>query len=310
MTPSLRIAFLVGALLPLVASAEESAAAAVDERRESLLVSTFFEKQWELAPEYKRGTFTVRTYAPNFFLPVHYTTRVNDVPSSPTREARPADTGYKHVGAKLQISLRTKALEDFLLPQADVWLGYTQRSIWQLWDTEDSSPFRSTDYQPEVIYVAPIPESWGRLPGGWRWRMAQLGVAHQSNGQGKPLSRSWNRIWTGVGFDGGEIGLILRYNQRLPESDDDNPDLVRHIGATELVVAWLPGRATASVTFRTPFDSISRGSLQAEWSYPVDYDKPAGLRVYVQLFSGYGETLLDYNHRQTSIGAGLTLFQF
>jgi phospholipase A1 len=38
--------------------------------------------------------------------------------------------------------------------------------------------------------------------------------------------------------------------------------------------------------------------------------QPAGLRWFVQVFTGYGETLLDYNHRQTSIGAGVTLFQF
>lgn len=39
-------------------------------------------------------------------------------------------------------------------------------------------------------------------------------------------------------------------------------------------------------------------------------DQPSGLRWYAQLFHGYGETLLDYNHRQSSLGLGLTLFQF
>jgi phospholipase A1/A2 len=42
----------------------------------------------------------------------------------------------------------------------------------------------------------------------------------------------------------------------------------------------------------------------------VDSDEPAGLRWYVQVFSGYGETLLDYNHRQTTLSLGLSLFQF
>ncbi|MBC7662968.1 MAG: phospholipase A, partial [Caulobacter sp.] len=45
------------------------------------------------------------------------------------------------------------------------------------------------------------------------------------------------------------------------------------------------------------------------WSHPVFQAKPVGLRYYVQLFSGYGETMLDYNHFQSSVGLGFTLFQ-
>ena len=72
----------------------------------------------------------------------------------------------------------------------------------------------------------------------------------------------------------------------------------------------LPGLATASLTWRSNLKSLNQGSLQLDWTFPVDRDQPEGLRWYVQLFSGYGETLLDYNHRQTSLGLGLTLFQF
>jgi phospholipase A1 len=277
-----------------------------------LLVSTLFNKTWELSPATKRGTFTVRTYLPNYVLPLHYTTSVNATPSSPTHPAGEAQINYKPIDAKFQISLRAKVAEDLLLPNADLWFAYTQRSLWQVWNPQESSPFRSTDYQPEAIYVVPVPEKFGQLSGGWHWRMAQLGLAHQSNGQSDPLSRSWNRVYGAVAFDHGEFGLTVRLNQRLHESaaHDDNPDLVHYIGNTEITAAWLPGLATTTMTWRTNPGSWQHGSLQMDWTYPVNKAQPAGLRWYAQLFTGYGETLLDYNHYQTSFGLGLTLFQF
>jgi phospholipase A1 len=279
---------------------------------EGLLVSTLFNKTWELTPATKRGTFVVRTYLPNFVLPLHYTTSINETPGSPTHPAGEAQIHYKPIDAKFQISLRAKVAEGLFLPNADLWFAYTQRSLWQVWNPQESSPFRSTDYQPEAIYVVPVPEKLGKLPGGWQWRMAQLGLAHQSNGQSDPLSRSWNRVYGAVAFDHGEFGLTLRLNQRLHEqaATDDNPDLVHYIGNTEITASWLPGLATSTLTWRTNPGSWQRGSLQLDWTYPVDRTRPSGLRWYAQLFTGYGETLIDYNHRQTTAGLGLTLFQF
>ncbi|MDR3412123.1 MAG: phospholipase A [Formivibrio sp.] len=274
--------------------------------------SSALTKFWELTPADKRGTFIVRTHLPNFVLPVHYTSSINHSPSSPTQPPDSRGNHYRPIEAKLQISLRTKVVENFLLPNADLWFAYTQQSLWQVWNSQDSAPFRSTDYQPEAIYVIPVSKQLGTLPGGWHWRMAQLGLAHQSNGQSDPLSRSWNRVYAGVAFDRGEFGLEVKANRRLnvESGQDDNPDLVHYIGNTEVKASWLPGRSTASVTWKTGLNSWGRGSLQLDWTHPIDSAKPEGLRWYVQLFTGYGETLLDYNHRQTTAGVGLTLFQF
>jgi phospholipase A1 len=272
--------------------------------------ATAFDTFWELSPEHKRGTFSVRTHLPNFVLPFHYTSSLNPAPSSPTRAAVPQSPNNKPVDVKLQISLRAKMIEGLLLPNADLWFAYTGRSLWQLWNQKDSSPFRSTDYQPEAIYVVPVPDPVGTLPAGWRWRMVQLGLVHQSNGQTEPLSRSWNRVYLTGGFNRGEFGLTMRAEHRLGDSNDDNPDISRYVGNGEVVAAWLPGLATALLTWRFDARNLSRGSLQFDWTYPVSRSQPAGLRWYVQLFSGYGETLLDYNHHQTSFGLGLSLFQF
>jgi len=266
---------------------------------------------WELRPEDKQGTFIVRTYQPNVLMPAHWTNNINRNPTSPTHpESGQLFSQYQNTEAELQVSLRAKALEDFLLPNADLWFAYSQKSIWQLWNSADSSPFRSSDYQPEAMYIVPVPEGLGTLPADWHWRMASLGMAHQSNGQADPLSRSWNRITLGTSFDHGDWGLQIHWHHRLPESGvDDNPDLLHYIGNTEFGATWLPGLSTVQFTWRTTPGSWSRGSQELVWTRPVFPSRSQGLRWYVQIFNGYGETLLDYNHSQTSIGVGFTLFQ-
>ncbi|TFY98570.1 phospholipase A [Ramlibacter rhizophilus] len=274
--------------------------------------SAVVQNTWELAPSAKRGTFSLRTYRPNYALVADYTSDINENPSSPTRTAQPV-TGrdLKAVEAKFQVSLRAKVVEGLVFPNADLWFGYTQRSLWQVWNPSQSSPFRSTDYEPEAIYVLPVGERAARWPGGVRWEMVQLGVSHQSNGQSEPFSRSWNRVWASTTFTRGDFALSTTFHRRLHEdlADDDNPDLTRFIGNTELRGTWFPGVAATTLTWRTHNKTLDKGSLQLDWSYPIDRTKPQGLRWFVQVFSGYGETLLDYNHRQNRVGFGLTLFR-
>lgn len=273
--------------------------------------ASFLSRYWELDAEDKRGTFNYTGYRPNIFLPLHQMKEVNRQPSSPTRGVADNLPKYKHGEAKIQLSLRSKVLEDVLLPGADLWVGYTQQSMWQLWNPGESAPFRNTDYQPEAMYVIPTPASVQRLPLGWSWRMTQLGVVHQSNGQPDPLSRSWNRVYGVVGFEREDWVLSLRLEHRLEkdaDERDDNPDIVDYMGRGEVQLSWTPGRATSSLTWRPA--SSGRGSLQLDWTYPVYNDRPDGLRWYVQAFHGFGETLLDYNFRHTSLGLGLTIFKF
>ncbi|MGN6525173.1 MAG: phospholipase A [Burkholderiaceae bacterium] len=262
---------------------------------------------WELDPGDGRDTFVVRTYQPNF-LTAHISSNVNRTPHSPSHSQGGGFPGYRDAGAEVQVSLRAKVLRDFV-GHGNLWLAYTQQSLWQVLDGDDSRPFRASDYRPEADYVLPIPERLGAF-GGWRWRLAQVGIAHESNGLSDPLSRSWNYADLGTAVTHDDYALQARHFWRLPESGvNDNVDLASYIGSTELEIDWFPGASTHQLTVRTSFESWHRGSVKYAWTHPVFAAKPDGLRWYMQFFSGYGETLLDYNHRQNSVAIGFTLFQ-
>jgi len=49
----------------------------------------------------------------------------------------------------------------------------------------------------------------------------------------------------------------------------------------------------------------SRGFVQLDWATPV-LSSLGALKLHAQLTSGYGETLIDYNHEQTTIGVGVS----
>jgi phospholipase A1 len=272
------------------------------------IIGTF----WELKPEKKRGTFELRTYEPNFILVAHHTSNINKQPTSPTRGPSVPIASYKPNEVKLQISLRTKIVEDFLLPNADVWVAFQQTSLWQMWNPRDSAPFRSTDYNPDIFYVVPVTKEFDFLPGDARIRYAKVGFAHESNGNREPDSRSWNYLHFGGAAQFRDFIWESTFKQRINEvgDDDDNPDLVRYRGSFENRVAWINGTHTYSLTRISRDLSIHRGSWQFDFTMPFHSGKPDGLRFYVQLFSGYGETLLDYNHRQNRIGLGFLLLKF
>jgi phospholipase A1 len=51
--------------------------------------------------------------------------------------------------------------------------------------------------------------------------------------------------------------------------------------------------------------SASHGFVQLDWATPL-LDSLGAARLHVQLSSGYGETLIDYNHKQTTVGIGVS----
>jgi len=258
---------------------------------------SYLSQMWELDESKPRGQYVLMAHRSNYLLPFTY----NDHPNvDPIRH----ETGQNVLEseATFQISQKIKLWQDVLGRNMDLWMGYTQRSFWQVYNTADSSPFRETNYEPEVLlnFRTDFPIS------GMRARTITLGLNHQSNGRSEPLSRSWNRIVGNVGFERGDFTLLLQSWYRIPESaeEDDNPDIEDYMGYGEIwgYYLWKKHRFGMMLRNNLRFDD-NRGALQLEWSFPL-VRRVSG---YVQFFTGYGESLLDYNHSTNRIGIGFIL---
>lgn len=269
---------------------------------------------WELEQGSSCGTLRFRGYRPISVSVVGANT-VNDQPSSPAPGHAATPVNYRRTEMRLQLSVRTKLAQGLLTQDSaqrldSLWFGYTQQSYWQLFSGNISRPFRNTDHEPEVVYVYPTD---AQLPWGWRWRYSGVGLVHQSNGQSLPLSRSWNRIYLMTGVElNDRWSVSARLWRRLAENaaDDDNPGISNYVGRAELQATWNPDQVnTVSTTLRNSFGSAWRGSARLEWLHTLG-GRQSNLRLHTQLFSGYGDSLVDYNRKRTVLSLGVSLVDF
>jgi phospholipase A1 len=259
--------------------------------------------RWELDPGTQQGLFSIRPHKQSYLLAARYTTDVNNQPSSPTQGTVPQSLGYINTEVKFQFSFKLKAVE--VKDRFDLWLGYTQLSFFQMYNKSISAPFRENNYEPEIMGVFHTNYSLFGLKG----RFINLGLVHQSNGRQDPLSRSWNRIYAQFGFERGGFGLMVRPWYRIREdwTSDNNPDITNYMGVGDIVATYAIGGHFFSLVLRSNLNFWNfHGAAQVDWSFPL-YRQ---LKGYVQAFTGYGESLIDYNHYQTTVGAGFLLFNW
>jgi phospholipase A1 len=262
---------------------------------------SFLWRSWDLERGINRGTFQLLPYRTTYFLPVRYSDNANKLPHSPAPD-HTATTALpiESTEGKFQISFKTKVWENIIGRNSNLWFSYTQQSYWQMYNSSLSSPFRETDYETEAMIVLRT----NRDILGLRWRMLNLGFIHQSNGWDIPYSRSWNRLYAQFGFERDGYSLLVRPWLRLLKNvgKDDNPDIDKYLGNGDVRVEYRNNGQLYAVLARYSFPG-HHGALQFDGEFPIS----GPLKGYLQLFSGYGESLIDYNHRQNVIGIGLLL---
>lgn len=86
-------------------------------------------------------------------------------------------------------------------------------------------------------------------------------------------------------------------------SDIHNPQIARFLGYENLLLSyeWHCIEWTAQV--QNIESGLKRGFFMTTLSFPIW----ANVSLYGQFFTGYGQSLIEYNHRTTSYGIGITL---
>ena len=174
--------------------------------------------------------------------------------------------------------------------------AYAQNSWWQI--TQDSAPFRESNYRPELYVSAPLPFA----------DELKIGAMHESNGKGGEESRSWNRLyaqstWSADGFS---ITPRAWYAFWL---DRTNKDIADYMGYGDLRASYTFGKQRLSALWRNNlhFDGSNRGAIELNYSFPIFN---SGFYGYLRYFNGYGESLADYKRSVNKIGIGLSFVEF
>ncbi len=174
--------------------------------------------------------------------------------------------------------------------------AYAQNSWWQI--TQDSAPFRESNYRPELYVSAPVPFA----------DELKIGAMHESNGKGGEESRSWNRLYAQSMWSAGGFSITPRawYAFWL---DRTNEDIADYMGYGDLRASYTFGKQRLSALWRNNlhFDGSNRGAIELNYSFPIFN---SGFYGYLRYFNGYGESLADYRRSVNKIGIGLSFVEF
>ncbi len=256
----------------------------------------------ESMQKWLEGNFALQTYKVNYILPYGQADKKYDsgVPN----------INYNDKEAELQVSLKLRVARNLFGLQEKYYVSYTHQAFWQIYT--ESSPFRESMYNPEAFVVFPISDNESIF----QLRSVKFAVAHRSNGQpdtsevifvnGQVLgnkSRSVNYVYTQFRLQHKTLITDLMFWLPFRRSNNlsDNPDLMDYTGYTSLKFTYFYNEHMFTLMGRGNFET-GKGAVEATYSYPLIND----INIYAKVFSGYMESLIDYNNNITKCSIGFS----
>jgi len=230
------------------------------------------------------SSFDIYPYKDNYFLPFTYDFK--------KREKR------EQTEAKFQISFKKPLSYDFFSLNETLNLAYTQTSFWQIY--KDSSPFRESNYKPEIYALFPY-----KNLDHTSLKAYKLALMHESNGRAGDKSRSWNKLYLEGFFQVDSLFIKPQIWYRIPDKEDDNPDLYKYYGYGEINIDYIYKQNIFKLKLRNnlKLNKNNKGLVQLNYSFAFRKNAFA----YVQLSSGYGESLIDYDKEINRLSFGISL---
>ncbi len=239
--------------------------------------------------QYAESLYSIKAYHANYFLPASYRFEGEYPPT------------YEHDSKNLEMEFQFSIRYDFyanLLGLSEVYtFAYTQKSFWQLY--APSAFFRETNYNPAMFVTIPV----GHIHKFDYLKAVRFSFEHQSNGRGGEQERSWNSI---IGTFYVQTGFLFTELKIWTDSLDSlkyNKDLMQYLGYGQVQFILPYKEHLIKLLFRNSFSKYR--ATEINYSYPVTNDK--NLFLYIKGFSGYGESLIDYNHKINKIGIGFSI---
>lgn len=251
-------------------------------------VEARFLKEQQIKPD----LFGIAFYKPTYAMPYYYTgSPYNSVYQGYTPNNEKLNRGE----VKYQLSLKVPVWQRMFSSCSSLYFAYTQLSYWQAYNNR--AFFRENDYEPEFFVASQLNYP---LFKSWNVNFLNVGASHQSNGEGNALQRGWNRVYLEAIFSNNNWMVsikpwyIVSYNSK-------NEDIGSYLGNGRVLVAYKWYRQTFALQAYNFIENSKRTSGELTWSFPlIPY-----VKGYVQFFSGYGQSLIEYNHRTNSGGIGI-----
>lgn len=256
--------------------------------------------------QHMNSRFTLFTHERNYMLPFSYVNNPSEKFYQREKLIDPTNTAdyYSNIEAEFQISFFLPVARKLSLFETnwDLLFAYTHHAWWQIYNAAWSRPFRETNYTPEV-FLRQINADSNFEVVGLKAMGYDLGYVHESNGEIQILSRSWNRLFGRAYLVSPEAAVILTGWLRMPETtSDDNADIQMYKGIGSIEIQKTFGPHTVELEMLL----AARPGVELRYSYPWR----EGLRWFVDVKYGYGQSLIEYDTETRRIAVGFAVESF